>query len=216
MRNTLSAPTTDEGWHNRARGEGRRARIAKAQGRSVTEWIGKTPEATPPPSVRLRILRRFDRRCQLTGIIIADGQPIDLEHEKPLEEGGENRERNLVPVLRLPHELKTAAQRKRQAKADRIARRARLSAEDETKEPRLRQGREGAEDRQECIGTAWGCPPLRADIVLGHSMRRLLGYIQPRSRGRSRTDFRLLGKMITITCLRLHWAERTKESRRNN
>lgn len=124
MRRTLSAPKAHEGQHSRARREGCRAKIAKAQGRSVTEWIGKTPEATPPAGVRLRILRRFDRRCQLTGIIIADGQPFDLEHEKPLEEGGENRERNLVPVLRLPHELKTAAERKRQAKADRMARKA--------------------------------------------------------------------------------------------
>src|SRR5512137_733378 len=104
--------------------EGSRAKIGKAQGRSVTEWIGKTPEATPPAGVRLRILRRFDRKCQLTGIIIADGQPFDLEHKKPLEEGGENRERNLVPVLRLSHELKTAVEKKRQAKADRVARRA--------------------------------------------------------------------------------------------
>jgi 5-methylcytosine-specific restriction protein A len=99
-------------------------KIAKAQGRSVTEWIGNTPDSMPPPTVRLRILRRFEHKCQLTGIIIADGQTFDLEHKKPLEEGGENRESNLVPVLRLPHEIKTAAEKKRQAKADRIAKRA--------------------------------------------------------------------------------------------
>jgi hypothetical protein len=60
----------------------------------------------------------------LTQIIIADGQTFDLEHVRSLEDGGENRESNLVPVLRLPHEIKTAAERKRQAKADRIAKRA--------------------------------------------------------------------------------------------
>lgn len=99
-------------------------KIAKAQGRSVTEWVGKTPDAKVPDSVRLRILRRAESKCYLTGILIADGQAFDLEHVKPLEEGGEHRESNLRPVLRLPHELKTAAERKRAAKADRIAKRA--------------------------------------------------------------------------------------------
>lgn len=99
-------------------------RIAKAQGRSVKEWIGKTPDAKVPPAVRLRILRRYDSKCQLSGLIIADGQTFDLEHVRPLEEGGEHRESNLVPALRLPHELKTAAEAKRRKKADRIAKRA--------------------------------------------------------------------------------------------
>jgi len=44
-----------------------------------------------------------------------------MEDVKPLEEGGLRRESNLAPALRLPHEVKTAAERKRQAKADRIA-----------------------------------------------------------------------------------------------
>src|SRR5574337_328561 len=99
-------------------------KIAKARGRPVVEWIGARPDAKVPPRVRLRILRRYDNKCQLSGLIIADGQQFDLEHVKALEEGGEHREQNLVPVLRLPHELKTAAERKRQAKADRIAKRA--------------------------------------------------------------------------------------------
>lgn len=102
----------------------RAPKIAKATGRSVAEWQGKTPDAKVPPTVRLRILRRYDNKCQLSGLIIADGQSFDLEHVKPLEEGGEHRESNLVPVLRLPHELKTAAEKKRQAKADRIAKAA--------------------------------------------------------------------------------------------
>lgn len=99
-------------------------KIAKAQGRSVTEWRGTTPDAKVPASVRLRILRRAGGKCSLTGILIADGQAFDLEHVKPLEEGGEHAESNLVPVLRLAHEIKSAAERKRQAKADRIAKKA--------------------------------------------------------------------------------------------
>ena len=102
----------------------RRPRIAKAEGRSVEEWVGKNPDSRPPAHVGLRILRRYDRKCYLTGILIADGQTFDYEHIKALEEGGENRESNLAPVLRLPHEIKTAAERKRQAKADRIAKQA--------------------------------------------------------------------------------------------
>ena len=102
----------------------KRPKIAKATGRSVTEWQGSSPDAKVPDSVRLRILRRADHKCSLTGIIIADGQSFDLEHVKPLEEGGLHAESNLVPVLRVAHEIKTAAERKRQAKADRIAKAA--------------------------------------------------------------------------------------------
>ncbi|WP_457797586.1 HNH endonuclease [Methylocystis sp. S23] len=67
-------------------------KIAKATGRSVNEWIGKSPDAKVPDRVRLRILRRFEGKCYLTKILIADGQAFDLEHIKPLEEGGEHRE----------------------------------------------------------------------------------------------------------------------------
>lgn len=99
-------------------------KITKAQGRSVKEWVGKTPDAAIPDRVKLRVLRRHDNKCFLTGILIADGQQFDCDHRKPLEEGGQHAESNLVPVLRLPHEIKTAAERKRQAKADRIAKKA--------------------------------------------------------------------------------------------
>lgn len=102
----------------------RAPKIAKAKGRPVTEWSSDNPETMPPPRVRLRILRRYENKCGLTGIIIADGQQFDLDHVKPLEEGGEHTESNLMPVLRLPHEIKTAAEKKRQAKADRQAKAA--------------------------------------------------------------------------------------------
>jgi len=99
-------------------------KIAKAQGRSAKEWIGSTPDAKIPDAVKLRVLRRYNNKCYLTQILIADGQPFDMEHIKPLEEGGEHRESNLAPALRLSHELKTAAENKRKAKADRIAKKA--------------------------------------------------------------------------------------------
>ena len=99
-------------------------KIAKARGRAVTEWIGKSADAKVPEHVRLRILRRNENKCFLTGILIADAQSFDCDHRIPLEEGGAHAESNLVPVLRLPHEVKTAAERKRQAKADRQAKAA--------------------------------------------------------------------------------------------
>lgn len=108
-------------------------KIEKAQGRKVTEWIGKNPDSKPPATVRLRILRRYNSKCYLLGVLIADGQTFDLEHIKPLEEGGENRESNLAPVLRVAHEIKTAAERKRQAKADRVAKKAHGLVESKTK-----------------------------------------------------------------------------------
>lgn len=99
-------------------------KIAKAQGRSVKEWVGKSADDKPPPRVYLRVLRRQGGKCALSGILIADGQKFDLDHITRVEDGGENREGNLQAVLRLPHEIKTAAERKRQAKADRLAKAA--------------------------------------------------------------------------------------------
>lgn len=81
--------------------------IADEHGRSVPEWIGKTPDSMPPPRVRLRILRRFKMICQLSGLEIRPGDDWDLDHVIALTNGGENRESNLVPVLRDKHREKT-------------------------------------------------------------------------------------------------------------
>jgi len=93
-------------------------RISKANGRSVAEWIGKTPDAKPPPRVLLRILRRHKGKCYLTHVEIRDGDEWDAEHILALEDGGENRESNLAPALKAPHKVKSAEERKRRAKAD--------------------------------------------------------------------------------------------------
>jgi 5-methylcytosine-specific restriction protein A len=99
-------------------------KITKPRGRPVKEWSSDDPSAMPPPRVRLRILRRFNGKCALTGIIIADGQRFDLDHIVRVEDGGANCESNLQPVLRLPHEVKSLAEKKRQDKADRQAKAA--------------------------------------------------------------------------------------------
>lgn len=89
--------------------------------RSIPEWIGKTPDSIPPPHVLMRIFDHHNGRCHITS------REIDVlkdewhaEHIRSLRDGGENRETNLAPALVEPHKEKTAAERKRGSKADRI------------------------------------------------------------------------------------------------
>lgn len=90
-------------------------------GRSVPEWIGKTPDTPVPPRVAMRVFDAHDGRCHITGREI---DPVrdewHMEHKKPLRNGGENRESNLAPALVEPHKIKTAIERHDGAKADRI------------------------------------------------------------------------------------------------
>lgn len=97
----------------------KRPRIAKAQGRDVLEWIGKTPEAMPPPTVRARIFDRHGGICHISGAKIQPGDEWHLDHVKRLEDGGENRESNLAPALAAPHREKTAEETRRGRRADR-------------------------------------------------------------------------------------------------
>lgn len=88
-------------------------------GRAVKEWIGKTPNSRPPPTVKARIFLRAKGICHLSGAKIA-GKPWELEHVKALGLGGENRERNLAPALVDPHREKTKLDNAAMDKADRI------------------------------------------------------------------------------------------------
>jgi 5-methylcytosine-specific restriction protein A len=93
-------------------------------GRSVEEWVGKTPDSVPP-RVRLRVFQRYDGVCYLSGRKILAGEAWEVEHVRPLGLGGENRERNLRPALVEPHKAKTAVDRDLMSKADRIAKKHR-------------------------------------------------------------------------------------------
>lgn len=95
-------------------------KLAIAIGRSVEEWIGKSPDSKPPPSVALRVFDRWDGRCHITGRVIKPGDKWEIEHIKSLRNGGQNRESNLAPALVAPHKEKTAEERDMGAKADRI------------------------------------------------------------------------------------------------
>src|SRR5215468_9706540 len=78
--------------------------------RSVTEWIGKTPDSRPPPHVRLRIFETHKGVCHWSDRKIRPGDDWDCDHVIALINGGENRESNMAPILRdKPHKEKTAA-----------------------------------------------------------------------------------------------------------
>lgn len=94
---------------------------ARQPGRKIPEWKGKTPDSKIPDVVRDRILQTWGGACYLSGILVA-GKAWQLEHVIALADGGENREGNLRPALPDAHKVKSAAEQKRRAKADRARR----------------------------------------------------------------------------------------------
>lgn len=96
-------------------------RITSPIGRSIKEWIGRDPDEAVPEFVRLRIWRRQDGICGLTGRKIMPGDRKELHHIKGLAERGEHRESNLIWVLSDAHKDETAEQAGRRAKADAAA-----------------------------------------------------------------------------------------------
>ena len=134
----------------------KRPKMAKAKGRSVREWIGKTPNSMPPPSVRLRIFDRHHGICHISKLKIKPGDAWDLEHVKRVEDGGENRESNLAPALRDKHRKKTAEETTRGKKADR-SRKAHLGIKDEP----TRKIAQPAKPEKKHTAPHMGLPPLR-------------------------------------------------------
>ena len=85
--------------------------------RTVSEWIGKSDDSIPPPSVRLRVLKRHDRKCAMCGQRIVGTYVCD--HRKAIINGGANREFNLQPIcVRCDRTVKTPADVKERAKTD--------------------------------------------------------------------------------------------------
>ncbi|CTQ67222.1 HNH endonuclease [Roseibium alexandrii] len=92
-------------------------------GRSVEEWIGKTPDTPAPQRVKDRVFIRHKGRCHRTGRRIHVTDKWDTDHVKALGLGGENRESNLAPILRdEAHKEKTAEEVTMMRKADRMRR----------------------------------------------------------------------------------------------
>lgn len=92
-------------------------------GRSVPEWIGKTPDTKIPTRVRMRVFLAHEGVCHISKRKIMVGETWEVEHVKPLHlaQPGENlnRESNLAPALQQPHREKTAREMTAKAKADR-------------------------------------------------------------------------------------------------
>lgn len=101
--------------------------------RSVPEWIGRTPDADPPPRVKLRVRDRARSgdgrlRCQSCTRTIAEGEPAAIDHVVALVNGGENRESNLRLVCLKPcHRAKTKRDVTQKASAARKRRKLLLS-----------------------------------------------------------------------------------------
>lgn len=92
-------------------------------GRSVPEWIGKTPDSPVPERVSRRVFDAYGGRCYLTGRTI---DPVrdewHIEHKIALCNGGRNAESNLAPALVEPHRIKTRADRSEKDKVERVRR----------------------------------------------------------------------------------------------
>lgn len=75
--------------------------------RAVKEWIGKSDDSQPPPRVLLRIFRRENGICHISGRPITPQDKWQGDHKIALINGGENRETNLYPALVDKHAEKT-------------------------------------------------------------------------------------------------------------
>lgn len=90
-------------------------------GRTVPEWIGKTPDAAVPPRVRLRVWERAEGECQ-AGCNRKLRPPVDTwecDHVVALVNGGGHRESNLRVACSWCHRAKTAEDVAEKATVDR-------------------------------------------------------------------------------------------------
>jgi 5-methylcytosine-specific restriction enzyme A len=89
-------------------------------GRTVPEWIGKTPDTPAPPRVRLRVWDAAGGRCAICGRKIGAGERWECDHIVALANGGENRESNLRVLCCNCHKIKTRGDVAEKAKIARI------------------------------------------------------------------------------------------------
>lgn len=116
--------------------------------RSVPEWIGATPDTKIPARVRLRVFEAHNGRCHISLRKIWPGEAWECDHIQPLCNGGENRETNLAPALKLHHKAKTKIDVATKAKDDRI-RKKHLGIYKAKPKPRWRRKVDGTTVRNE-------------------------------------------------------------------
>lgn len=90
-------------------------------GRSQPEWIGKDENTPVPGHVKLRIFRRHNGICHISGRKITPADKWDADHVIALCNGGQNRESNLAPAIVAKHKEKTADDVAEKAHVDAIA-----------------------------------------------------------------------------------------------
>lgn len=89
-------------------------------GRSVPEWVGKTPDSPIPDRVKLRVCDRAEGKCKKCE---RPALPAQFDHAIPLILGGENRETNLQLLCVPCHKAKTALDVRLKAKVARVRKR---------------------------------------------------------------------------------------------
>ncbi len=87
--------------------------------RTIPEWTGRTDNTMPPPLVRLRIFETNQGCCHVCTRKIQVGDPWDVDHIKPLWDGGLNVETNLAPACSWCHRNKTAGEASERAEGKR-------------------------------------------------------------------------------------------------
>lgn len=88
--------------------------------RTVSEWVGKNDNSSPPDSCKRRIIDRQGGKCAITGAIFKPGDKIEFDHKIPLWLGGENREKNLQAIIGEAHKRKTSAEATVRAKVNSV------------------------------------------------------------------------------------------------
>lgn len=89
--------------------------------RTIKEWIGKTDDSMPPPTVRLRIFRTHKGICHLCETKVHATQKWQASHLKSIWDGGPNVESNYAPAHEKCHRAHTSKEKTEQAAANRKA-----------------------------------------------------------------------------------------------
>lgn len=111
-------------------------------GRTVKEWVGKTPDSRVPDRVVARLFLAQRGACAVCGRRLGvGGEAFDADHVVALANGGENREGNLRLVCRdTCHRTKTAADVAEKSQVARQRKKHRIGTKRKSRFPNSRDG----------------------------------------------------------------------------
>jgi len=75
--------------------------------RSLSEWIGATPDTAIPPRIKVRLFEAAGKCCQSCQRPLRGGDRPEYDHRVALINGGQNRESNLQVLCSWCHGEKT-------------------------------------------------------------------------------------------------------------